>query len=533
MRALAVPGWLVLGLIFGACAPATSAPPRPPEAAPEPPSQPSSKSAPKAERALPPPPKAVPAWSPICERFVRKDGDASATPKDSPECSARGLSAALSKENAEARDAELEGLEACNSWPPGALRALRAELADAECGDAVVADALSGSAPTMGSDVRETLLALALSARLRRLAADPPPPPAARDKAALEGYFKDTLFPWIAEQASAIHEVSRTGATLHGYAKGVVAIEAGMADMRFVEIARNVPIPREMEGDAELRDVYYASLDEALEPRKNRGRDAALVGLGHLAQVGVLRSPRLSAARVLLSRVYGAHRIDALDRLMLPPLPAASADAAPELELVRRVPTYYVPLVVPPVVRTDAAPDEASLFRAGLAQGVLPMLENELAARPKHEPTALLLAHARLELGRTYFRAEDFALVERKLQGYPSDEASFLRALATALRAGPRNAADLIQRGPRFADALGNLEALDGIAVSKSSFAGAAAFNAAYLRELVAPENEAGYWQDLAQRYKKAAQGLAGPQRKEAEASAKAAADTARAVGKR
>ena len=38
-----------------------------------------------------------------------------------------------------------------------------------------------------------------------------------------------------------------------------------------------------MNDDAEIRESYYAALDDAIEPRKARGRDAALVGLRELA----------------------------------------------------------------------------------------------------------------------------------------------------------------------------------------------------------------------------------------------------------
>jgi hypothetical protein len=416
------------------------------------------------------------------------------------------------------------------------LRALRAELAPPECGDVLVAPLLDEAANLVPArEVSDTLLALGLAGRLRRLAVDPPPPPGDHDKATLQAYFKDTLFPWISRQADAIAELSRAGAALRGYAQGIVAIEAGMADMRFVEITRGVPIPTEMAGDAELRNTYYASLDEALEPRKERGRDAALVGLGQLAQVGVLHAPRLTATRELLSRVYGAHRLDALDALLLPPLPAlapSTTEDAAALALLANTPTYYAQFVVPEAsTSTDEA--VARRLRAALDQGVSHATQQELMTSPPGDQSARLLARAKLELGRTYFRAEDFAAAERLLQQRSGDEAVFLEALATALLAGPRNAAELIRRGPRFADALGNLEALDAVAKSKNQWSGAAAFNAAYLRELVAKPGDAAYWQTLEKSYQSAARQLTGSERKEAEARAAAARDTARSIGKR
>ncbi len=453
------------------------------------------------------------------------------------QCTPEALASALTAAAVPDRDAALAALEPCPTWPAGLLRALRAELAPNDCSDALVASALDEAAPRKVErrELSDTLLALALAGRLRRLAVEPPPPPSVHDKATLQAYFKDTLFPWISRQADAIRDLSRAGANLRGYAQGVVAIEAGMADMRFVEIARSVPIPTEMEGDAELRNAYYASLDEALEPRKERGRDAALVGLGQLAQVGVLESPRLRAARDLLSRVYGAHRVDALDALLLPPLPelaSAAGEADVALELLPKTPTYYAAFVVP---EANALTDDqmARRLRAALEQGVSHATQQELTTRPAGDQSTLLLARAKLELGRTYFRAEDFAAAERLLQGRRDNEAVFLRALAVSLSAGPRNAAELIRRGPRFADALGNLEALDAVAASKNPWAGAAAFNAVYLRELVAPPGDVVFWQTLEKSYQAAAKKLTGAERKEAEARAAAARDTARSIAKR
>ncbi len=481
---------------------------------------------------LPAAPEAVPGPGPECDAFVRVE--ASSTPSCTPSALASALGAPPHE-----RDGALSALEACAKWPSGLVRALRAELAPSACGDVVVASALGGAGARPDREMSEVLLALGLAGRLSRLAVQPPAAPASREKSALDEYFRQRLFPWISRQADAIRDLSSAGASLRGYAQGVIAVEAGMADMRFVEIARAVPIPAEMAADAELRDTYYASLDEALEPRKTRGRDAALVGLAQLARVGVLRSPRLTAARELLARVYGAQRVSALDALLLPPLPplalpSAANDAAEDtaVSLLARVPTYYAPLVVP---EGSASGDEAEArrLRAALEQGPSHGLQQALVAARPGERTELLLIRAKLDLGRTYFRAEDFAAAERLSAGRKDPEGVFLRALATALVAGPRNAAELISRGPRFADALGNLEALDDVAASSSPWAGAAAFNAAYLRELVAPPGDAAYWQALHARYMSASRKLEGAERREAEARASAAHQTARAIEKR
>lgn len=556
--------WGAFGVGCGARGPAAPAPEVPSEGS-EP--APAEEAAQTEGVTLPPAHRAVPSAPALCRAYVEHP----TTSPSAPACSPESLAAALAVNASEARDAALALLEPCDSWPRDVLRALRAELAPAECGDELVSERLAPSEDSAESragapaatgasvEVQETLLALALGARLRRLAVDPPAPPAADDKETLQAYFQETLFPWITEQSSAIHQLAERGARLGGYARGIVAVEAGMADMRFVEIARAVPIPREMREDAELRDTYYASLDEALEPRKRRGRDAALAGLRELAAVGVLEDTRLVAARGLLSRVYGGHRIDALDRLLLPTDPPAAQAAAPSgsaapsgavpsgsaapssavpsgsaaapardahsVQLAAQIPTFYVPWLLPEV-ETDA-----ELLSGFLRQGLPRSVRLDLGSRTLDERTALLLARGHIELGRTYFAAEHFAQAQKLLQGRSSDEARFLAALATALMAGPRDAVELLARGPRFADALGNLEGLDQIADSRGPFAGLARFDATYLRELVAPPEDAAYWEKLAAGYDKAATALSSSEQKEARARAEAARATARAIG--
>lgn len=538
--------WALLGalscLLGVACSgAASSAPPRTPAPAPDvadgsrdpsapPPPQQDDLSLPPADAAVPPPPA-------LCASYGSAPSDVSPA-EGGGSCDAAALAQALTAgegsarteearaDAALARDRALAALERCPAWPAATLRALRAELAPTECGDVLVEDQLTPGAEGRARELDETLFALGLAARLRRLATHPPEPPEVHDKPTLEAYFQERLFPWIQEQSAAIHQLAERGARLRGYARGVVAVEAGMADMRFVEIARAAPIPQEMQDDPELRTVYYGTLDEALEPRKRRGRDAALAGLAELAEVGVLNDARLTAARTLLSSVYGGRRIDALDRLLLPGLVPMRVTDSVELTLAARVPAFYAPWFLP---EPSGTPPE-QLLRASLERGLPRHLRDDLRSRPLDDATALLLARGYVELGRAYFRAQDFAEAHRLLEGRGGDEIDFHRALAMALMAGPRNAADMIARGPRFADALGNLGPLDALASSSSYLAGHAAYDAAYLRELVAPEESAAYWQDLAERYTAAAGKLGGDAESEARKRAAAARATSEAI---
>lgn len=426
------------------------------------------------------------------------------------------LALALAK-SANDRDEALAALEVCDAFPAGLLRALRAELYSADCADQLVAAVVGEAIDSSGirSDLRQTLVALGLGARLRRLATTPPAAPKERSREKLDEYFQQVLFPWISEQAGAIFALSSQGTQLAGYAQGIVATEAGNADMRFVEIARAVPLSADIARHPEARDVYYAGLDEALESRKARGRNAALVGLRQMAQSGVRESARVADARRLLSLSYGGRRVNALDTLLLPPLaPQKAVDAFDAIASL--VPTPYASALVGP------RPVSAHLVRAHLQAGMPRALRQAVMDDGQDARAQLYLARGWFESGRTYFRASDFQQSQSILHGLLDGDAALdseeiqqaglLRALSVALMAGPKDAAEMMARGPRFADLLGNLALLDALAEKNGELAGMAGFNAAYLRELVAPADAPDYWDDLSQRYQSSAQKLAGKQ---------------------
>ena len=459
---------------------------------------------------------------------------------------ARGdLAAALSMPGA-ARDEALAALEACADFEPGLVRALRADLGAAECADVLVApvvgEEVQSSGAALAPDLREALVGLGLAARLHRLAAVPPVAPAIHKKETLEIYYKEALFPWIESQAAAIYAMSGQGKALHGYGKGLVAIEAGNADMRFVEIARNAPLAEEIEKVPEARDLYYSTLDEQLEPRKGRGSAAALVGMREMAQLGVRESERLSSARALLSRAYGGRRVNALDTLLVPSLAPEKATEE-STAIASRVPTVYATALV------GQAAVSPQLVRAHLQMGMPLALRRSVESGEGGALAQLYLARALFEQGRTYFRAQDFQdaqlLLNRILDAESAEaqasvpapapvpglnaeqreQAILLRALCVALLAGPKDAAEMIAQGPRFAEALGNLVLLDALAEGKTETAARAAFNAAYLRELVVKPGDPAAWSDLALRYSRAAKQLRGDEARRAKDRAAACRD--------
>jgi hypothetical protein len=464
-------------------------------------------------------PAGVPAPAAECAAFIG-EAPSSCAGGDFKERLATALSAAPRE-----RDALLRCLEPVTEAPAGLVRALRADLAPRGCADAVLGDAGSGAG--VAREIADALVGLSVGARLFRSVQAPPLPRPPFNRDAFLKHFKEVLSPWIVAQAHAVDELSRVGPRLGGYAKGVVALEAGLADMRFVTVARAIELPQEMKDDPEIRETYLVTLEQALEPRVARGRDAALVGFGEMARQGITNDARLSDARQLLSELYAGRRIDALDRLLLPPLPPAALDSV-ELRLAAKLPAFYAVKLAP-----SPSIDDPKLLRARLEQGVPPSVW--LGTPPTTpSPLSALTQRALFLLGQTYFWAEPFA--RAAATPTPPDDAGavLVAAVAKVLARGPRNAAALMLGPPTLPSELRDVTSIDALAKAKGqgSVAGLAEFDAAYLRGLAPPANDPAFWKEQTARYQRAQKQLDAKAAKLAADLAKAAADTEKELRK-
>jgi hypothetical protein len=384
--------------------------------------------------------------------------------------------------------------------------------------------------------VQHALVGQALAARLHRAVQDPPKMKAPFTKQKVADFVKGPMWKWFTEQAVAVQELAKAGSDLGSYGRGIVAVAAGTADLRMVEAVRDVPIPDEFKKDPELANAYYASLDEQLEPRKSRGRDGALAGMREMANAGVIRSERVDTARALLAKLYGGRRVDSLDALLVPALPAPSASNVNE-RLARNLPTFYAGVVLPPEAASDLGVLKSLAHtgvplphRAALKEGES-ALSNEVRA---------LYARARLAMGMRYWRAVDFDTAASLLAKIPKDkltkEDRLALALAIALRRGPEDVAALMLKNEGFSLEFGDVRALDVVAQEDGSspLGGMAAFDAGVLRTIAAPRDaEPKYWEGLADRFAKASTLLTDPKaKKEADERSKAAAAAAKAIAR-
>ena len=419
------------------------------------------------------------------------------------------LATAFAEKDAARADARLLALEpTLDPGEPGAVRGLRADLAPRECGDAIV-DPYLAAHRGMTSRASHVLVGLSLAAKLSRTGTGKPSMGALRDKEKVKAFIGGPLRTWMVEQSTAIETLATGAAGLTGYGRGIAALEAGIADLRLVEIIRTAPVPPGW--DPELRAAYQASLDEALEPRKKRGRDAALVGLGDLAQAGVLLDVRTLTAHALLTSLYGGRRISALTALMVP-RPPDPTPATPLQSALMSVAPFWSDVLELPVTNEADVPvallrGTSQAMRAYFATTRSPALQPDMRAA---------YARARFRMGQLYWRRVDFveAAYAARQGGAPEDR--LLLALCLALAQGPDGAAEMMRAPSAFALDLRHTEALDALVAEGGPMAGWAAFDAAHLRSLSPPDGPAAapYFRELAARFRKAESLLTDPARK-------------------
>jgi hypothetical protein len=227
--------------------------------------------------------------------------------------------------------------------------------------------------------------------------------------------------------------------------------------------------------------------------------------------------------------LYGGRRIDALDGLLLPELPEPKPVSI-EARLAAKLPPFYAEYVLSGWEPHDAV-ELGSLQRRGLP----PAVRTKLLSSSLPADMVRLLARLSFRLGQLYWRSQNFVEAEslaRPLAATQDPESRLVAALALALSRGPKDAAEMMLRGPQYPAGIGNVEALDTLAASKAATAALAEFNAALVLRLVPPlQGDAAYWDDLGRRFHRAESRLKDPEhRKAAGASARAAEETARAI---
>jgi hypothetical protein len=417
-----------------------------------------------------------------CQALAEKPKSEPKAP--APACSnAAELSAELSRVLSGPKaglNAGLSALESCPAAPAGMIRALRAELAPVECADTITDPVLKSHPTNLEPAIAHQLVGLSYASKLSRMVTAPPEMKGKADRKAVGEYLKGPMKTWFEKEARAIETLSAGVAKSEkSCGQGIAAVQAGVADMRFVDLARKAPIPAEWKADRELSTVYYGSLDEVLEPRKARGRDAALFGLDVLAQCGYVQDARVDEARTLLESLYAGKRVVALSGLVLPPRTTAAPNP-----LFSVLPPFYADRLV----GTPDAPALVAWSLRGMPPAARASMEGRLASAPQE--TRALYARARLASGMLHVRGVDF---DRALNATFTSDAPlpFEAALAAVLRKGPGSAIELMRVTSPSTLKWHDTAELDALAAQNGPDAAYAEYDAAYLLSIAPPEASA------------------------------------------
>ena len=184
---------------------------------------------PAAPAGLPKPPVA-------CNAFVKR-----AAVGKAPVCKERpaaldALDAALAETDEATRDGRLVALEGCAGLPVGIVRALRADLAPAQCGDVLVEALVDKPPKALTSAVYNTLLGQALAGRMARLGYDAPKVSAPYDKPHLLEHMTGPFKAWLVMHAQAIQSTSDVAARLSFYGRAIAAVSQDPTALRLLAI---------------------------------------------------------------------------------------------------------------------------------------------------------------------------------------------------------------------------------------------------------------------------------------------------------
>lgn len=241
--------------------------------------------------------------------------------------------------------------------------------------------------------------------------------------------------------------------------------------------------------------------------------------MGDLARAGIAVDGRLIRARMLLSKLYGGRRIDALDALLLPAWSLSAASPVGS-NAASNVPTFWI----------DMADPARAAEERFLAYGVTRAMRTRVHKLPEGSDDELRSAYARarFELGRVSWRRVDFVEAAHAAKGSAKPSDRLVLAVSLALARGPSGAAEMMRVETPAQLTLRHTEALDSLVAEGGPLAGMAAFDAAHLRALAPPQGDEAipYLKDVAARFRNAEIRLKDPAQKRAAAQRATEIDT-------
>lgn len=322
------------------------------------------------------------------------------TPATARACENRDAAVLLLADALAGKEA-LRSLESCQGFPPGFVRAVRAEL-DRSCSETLAAPLLQRPPPGISAELVHTLRGLALASRFVRAVPPAPSMPEPVDAARIDAFVAGALTRHRDASATRIDELSRALESLPEQSHGrAVALAGRAAAWQLLRGLRGQNLPVTLKKTYTLRARYFERVDALIAELDENAAVSTREATEAASLHGLLGDRALEQH---LSLVRPANR---LRWLALPrPAPAPRSES-PWFRIAARLPARY------PAELLSAAELASSRMLAELAPGGLSLRQKRALSRVGTAGELRVLAELRLKLALVLYRVDQLREASR------------------------------------------------------------------------------------------------------------------------
>jgi hypothetical protein len=318
---------------------------------------------------------------------------------------------------------DLHSLERCEGFPPGFVRAVRAEL-ERECAETLATPLLHRPPAGISAELVQSLRGLALASRFVRAVPPAPVMPEPVDPGRIDAFVAGPLTRYREVTEARLERLSLALSTLPEQSHGrAVALTGQAVAWQRIRRLRGQTLPDSLKKTYTLRTQYFARINTLSAGLEQKAllftREASVSAALH----GLLRD---RALQLHLAEIHSASK---LHWLQLPPSSSELHATSPWYRLASRLPARYAAELLSP----SELAGENKL--AELAPGGLSLRQKRALSRAPTERDLRIVAELRLKLGLVLGRDQEIRESSRlvELVEQPTDSDLLLQAMTRDL----------------------------------------------------------------------------------------------------
>jgi hypothetical protein len=322
---------------------------------------------------------------------------------------------------------DLHALERCEGFPPGFVRAVRAELGR-ECAETLATPLLHRPPTGISAELVQTLRGLALASRFVRAVPPAPVMPEPVDPGRIDAFVAGPLTRYREVTEARLERVALALRTLpeqsHGHA---VALAGQAVAWQRIRRLRGQTLPDTLKKTYTLRTQYFERIDTLSAGLEQKALLFTRQATARASLHGLLRD---RALQLHLAEIHSASKLHWLQ------LPRSSTElhaTSPWYRLASRLPARYAAELLSPPELADVN------TLAELAPGGLSLRQKRALSRPPTERDLRLLAELHFKLGLVLGRDQELREASRlvELVEQPTDSDLLLQAATRDLLRAP------------------------------------------------------------------------------------------------